>query len=541
MRSRSSWRVVGRGCVLALALLATGAVPLTAPAATLASDCHVSIVPAAPSSDGNTVQELADEGVASMNVAEHAAFTAQVSSRTGGPSTYLWSIDGTVIRDYRDDSATGFAALGPPSLTGRTVDFYWGRPTGSRDLLVTVTQAGGDTCSASLAVTVERSTDDERLAEHWWLTNHDKEVGNEHAGWHMRNMETGMMPCPSGVHPGVDALCYGKNFFDFHRAYLKAFNAFRAFFGYPPTGPAYNPATTIPSGPGIDHPDRRTDSPTCGGTCAIPPEFTAAGTTPHAPANPTDSPTGGCDLPLNPEPAKLSDWPADQNALACAVAAPWHNSVHGSIGGDMASAQTAPLDPVFWRWHMYVDEISVARSATAPPQSSLIYPEYTYPWIAALPTVSVIYDQPVSGVTAADLTVDGRPATSVTGFGAGPYVFTGYPAPGLGTVRVALSGAATRLNETWSYDEVDPTATVPGDTLTVGQKLALSLDPTRADSGGDGIPDGFKLAHPCTQADAYVDTDGPMLTSGAIGPPIRDARGRSLHDDYRDGTDPCAR
>jgi hypothetical protein len=77
--------------------------------------------------------------------------------------------------------------------------------------------------------------------------------------------------------------------------------------------------------------------------------------------------------------------------------------------------------------------------------------------------------------------------------------------------------------------------------LTVGQKLAMSLDPTRADSGGDGIPDGFKLVHPCTQAEAYVDTDGPMLTSGATGPPIRDARGRSLHEDYRDGTDPCAR
>lgn len=547
MRSRSSWRGVGRGCVLALALLAAGSVPLTAPAATLASDCHVTIDPAAPASDGNTAQELADEGVASMNVAEHAAFTAQVTSRTGGRTTYRWSIDGTVIRDYWDNSATGFATMGPPTLTSRTVDFYWGRQTGQRDLRVTVTQAGGDTCSTSLAVTVERSTDEERLAEHWWLTNHDKEVGNEHAGWHVRNMETGRTPCPSGVHPGVDATCFGKNFFDFHRAYLAAFNDFRAFFGYPPTGPAYDPATTIPSGPGIDHPGRATNSPTCGGTCAIPPEFTTTGTTAHVPANPTGSPTGGCDLPLNPEPTKLSDWPADQNALACAVAAPWHNVVHGAIGGDMASPQTAPLDPVFWRWHMYVEEISVASSRTAPPQSSLIYPEYTYPWIAALPRVSVTYDQPVSGVTAAALTVDGHAATSVTGTGAGPYVFTGYPAAGLGTVNVALSGritaadGASALAETWSYDEVDPNVTVPGDTMTVGQKLTASLDPTRADSGGDGIPDGFKLAHPCTQADAYVDTDGPMLTSGAMGPPIRDARGHSLHDDYRNGTDPCAR
>jgi hypothetical protein len=536
--------VAGRSGVLVAALCVIGFVPLAAPVASSAAGdaggpCRVAIEPATPASDGDTAEELADEANGAMNVAEHAAFTTNIVATSG--VAYRWTIAGTVISDYADNSATGFAVSGPPNLADRTVDFYWGRQTGPRALRVTVTdQATGQSCTATTTVTVTRSTADYRLAEHWWLTNHDKEVGDEHAGWHMRDMETGRTACPSGVHPTVNSTCYGKNFFDFHRAYLTAFDEFRAFFGYPPTGPAYNPATTIPSGPGIDHPGRATDSPTCGGTCAIPPEFTATGTTPHVPANPTGSAAGGCDVPLNPEPTKLSDWPADQNALACAVTAPWHNDVHGSIGGDMASAQTAPRDPVFWRWHMYVEEISAGRGATAPPQSSLIYPEYTYPWIAALPRVSVTYDKPITGVRAADLTVDGHPATTVTGSGAGPYVFTGYPSPGLGTVGVRLASVDTSLAESWTYDEVDPHATVPGDTLTVGQKLALSLDPTRADSGGDGIPDGFKLAHPCIQEDAYVDTDGPMLTSGATGPPIRDFRGRSLHDDYRLGINPCA-
>lgn len=524
MRSRTG--------VFAVALLAVTFVPLAAPGAAAGGQCDVRIEPAAPTTDGDTRQELTDEYAGMMNVAEHAAFTAV----TADPAAeYRWSIDGTVIRDYVDKSASGFAVDGPPDLTARTVDFYWGRQTGVRDLRVTVTE-NGQTCGATRPVEVQRSTADDRLPEYWWLTNHDKDVSDEHAGWHMRDMENGKTACAPGVHPGLNATCYGKNFFDFHRALLAAFNGFRAFFGYPPIGPPYDPALPIPSGPGIDHPNRATNTPKCGGTCAIPPEFTVTGGAPHVPNNPTGSATGGCDVPMNPEPSKLTDWPADQNALACAVTVPWHNDVHGSIGGDMASAQTALLDPVFWRWHVYVEEISQQRSATAVAQSSLIYPEYTYPWIAGLPTVSVTYDKPVSGVAAGDLKVDGHPATAVRGSGAGPYVFSGYPAPGLGTVTVTLAGA---LPETWSYDEVDPAAKVAGDSLTVGEKLALSLDPTRADSGGDGIPDGWKFAHPCTQADAYVDTDGPMLTNGGTGAPIRDARGRSLHVDYERGLDPC--
>lgn len=528
----SSRRNLGRAGALVGALTAIGIVPLAGPVAASSGPCTVAIVAAVPAPDGDAAEEVADENTATMNVAEHAAFAAVVQN----PVSYRWTIDGTVIRDYTDKSSAGFATTGPPDLTGRTVDFYWGRQTGTRNLHVTATDTAGRTCTATLPITVQRSTAADRLAEHWWLTNHDKEVSDEHAGWHTRNMETGKTACPAGVHSGPDNNCYGKTFFDFHRTFLAAFIGFRAFFGYPPIGPPYDPATTIPSGPGIDHPDRATNSPTCGGTCAIPPEFTETGTTPHVPNNPTGSPAGGCDVPMNPEPAKLSDWPPDQNALACALTTPWHNDVHGSIGGDMAYPQSAPRDPVFWRWHEYVEEISAARSATAPPQTSLIYPTYTYPWTAALPQIRVTYDKPVTGVTAGDLTVDGRPAIHVTGSGAGPYTFTGYPTPADGLVRVALAGT---FPESWSYDKLNPNAKVPGDTLTVGQKLALSLNPTRADSGEDGIPDGFKLAYPCTQADAYVNTDGPMFTNGDMAPPILDVRGQSLHVDFAHHTNPC--
>lgn len=529
---RSSGRILGRSGVLAGALLVVGIVPLAAPVAA-SGRCTVAIAPAVPTSDGDTAEEVADENLTVMNVAEHAAFTAV----TPGPATHLWTIDGTVIRDYTDKSSTGFGTTGPPEETAKTVDFYWGRETGARKLRVAVVDATGRQCTATTAITVQRSVAADRLAEHWWLTNHDKQVSDEHAGWHMRDMEGGKQACQPGVHTGLDTPCYGKTFFDFHRTFVLAFSQFRAFFGYPPIGPPYDPATAIPSGPGIDHPDRTTNTPTCGGTCAIPPEFTATGTTPHIPYNTTGSTAGGCDIPLNPEPRKLSDWPPDQNALACAVTEHWHNDVHGSIGGDMAYAQFAPRDPVFWRWHRYVEEISAARSRTAPPQTSLIFPSYTYPWTAALPRIQVTYDKPVSGVEPGDLRVDGKPATRVTGSGAGPYTFTGYPTPADGMVHVTLAGV---FPETWSYDKLNPDAMVPGDTLTVGRKLALSLNPTRADSGEDGIPDGFKLAYPCTQVDAYVNTDVPMLTNGAIAAPVRDVRGQSLHVDYEDHTNPCA-
>jgi hypothetical protein len=174
--------------------------------------CTVTIDPISPSADGNNPQELTDESAGTMNVAEHAAYSATVSGGPGGDTTYQWTIDGTVIKDYEDRSSVGFSSAGAPALTNQTVDFYWGPETGSRNLQVTVTQ-GGQTCSNTRAVNVERSTAEDRLAEHWWMTNHFGHVADEHAGWHMNNMEFGLTVCAIGVHPGTNASCYGKNFF----------------------------------------------------------------------------------------------------------------------------------------------------------------------------------------------------------------------------------------------------------------------------------------------------------------------------------------
>ena len=67
--------------VLVAALAVVGFVPLAAPAAPLLAHCQV--VPAAPRTDGDTLEEVADETTATMNVAEHTAFTVNVPDSPG--------------------------------------------------------------------------------------------------------------------------------------------------------------------------------------------------------------------------------------------------------------------------------------------------------------------------------------------------------------------------------------------------------------------------------------------------------------------------
>ena len=53
--------------------------------------------------------------------------------------------------------------------------------------------------------------------------------------------------------------------------------------------------------------------------------------------------------------------------------------------------------------------------------------------VSALTSLRVTFSEPVTGVNATDLGVNGNPAAGVTGSGAGPYVFT-FPQPPAGTV-----------------------------------------------------------------------------------------------------------
>jgi hypothetical protein len=59
--------------------------------------------------------------------------------------------------------------------------------------------------------------------------------------------------------------------------------------------------------------------------------------------------------------------------------------------------------------------------------------------VAALTSIAITFNEPVTGVNASDLLINSAPASGLTGSGAGPYVF-GFPQPAQGVVQVNWAG-----------------------------------------------------------------------------------------------------
>lgn len=117
-------------------------------------------------------------------------------------------------------------------------------------------------------------------------------------------------------------------------------------------------------------------------------------------------------------------------------------------------------------------------SAEAPARGSSV---------SRLASVSVTFSEPVTGVQASGLNVNNSPATTVTGSGAGPYLFAGYAAPATGTVNVSLAtgsiadlGGTAFAGDQWTYTLVGPP--VPG-----------VDNPSFEDSGGSY--NGWQIVH----------------------------------------------
>jgi len=143
---------------------------------------------------------------------------------------------------------------------------------------------------------------------------------------------------------------YGERFLDFHRDYVGKFDTFRIGKGLLPVS-GWDPATPIP--PDLDHPHvlmsaRSTSNPAAiNPACVTPTWLTLAGGT-------------------QPDPlygyTKLGQFQSlDQ--LGRSIDDGWHGSVHNTIGGDMASFMS-PIDPVFWRWHKWIDNIRASWEAS---------------------------------------------------------------------------------------------------------------------------------------------------------------------------------
>jgi hypothetical protein len=90
--------------------------------------------------------------------------------------------------------------------------------------------------------------------------------------------------------------------------------------------------------------------------------------------------------------------------------------------------------------------------------------------VGALTSIAVTFDDNVTGVDMADLTVSGTTVTNMTGAGAGPYTFS-FVQPADGTINVALAAGGIQdeatnpfAGDSWTYDLEDAGVTfVPAD------------------------------------------------------------------------------
>jgi hypothetical protein len=133
--------------------------------------------------------------------------------------------------------------------------------------------------------------------------------------------------------------------------------------------------------------------------------------------------------------------------------------------------------------------------------------------VRSLDSIEVLFDEPVSGVDAADLRINSQPATNVTVFTDRQYVFT-FPRPGAGTASVAWapSTGITDLAGTphpfaggsWSY-VVNPNLAPPG---VVISEFMADNDRTLNDEDGESS-DWIELYNAGTSA---VNLSGWYLT-----------------------------
>ena len=143
------------------------------------------------------------------------------------------------------------------------------------------------------------------------------------------------IPDPRGIQnpwPGNDPN-YGSKLLVMHGKIVDKFDNWRSSNGFKKLIP-WNPDTRIPKN--LSYPNRKKDQV----KLRLPPWFTKFGSNLHEPAT---------------HNKKLAEF-SSNNQLGT-VMGWWKNIVHIGIGGDMASASKAPLDPIFWRFYKYIDNI----------------------------------------------------------------------------------------------------------------------------------------------------------------------------------------
>ena len=135
------------------------------------------------------------------------------------------------------------------------------------------------------------------------------------------------------------------------------------------------------------------------------------------------------DLLLNEQPAATVSADSAQTVFTFGYAPPPPGTV--SVAWDPAAGITDEAGNPFAatnRWDYLVLDTQPPTVAERRPVAGA--------QLAAFTQLLVTFTEPVTGVQAADLHVAGQPAASVSGIGAGPYLFQ-FPSPDAGTVQMA--------------------------------------------------------------------------------------------------------
>jgi hypothetical protein len=327
---------------------------------------------AAPCASGGTLTitaaadslTLAPAAATTFNFGEHVIVSAVATGFS--IATYAWTIGAPVIKDYYDNLGTKTApaaplawsttALAAADLDKPSVGFYW-TPTAAqiapnngpftRNVTLAVTKVGGGACSVTATFTVERNMINvNRQAEDFYTSNHRAptatnplfgRVIDEHIYWHQT------------IH-GLPAYPTWTRFLAWHGAFLPRFDSWRQAFGYKKVDPWY-PGRPLPTGPMFDV-DPVLRLPYVAGNNRLPTFFTL---------------TGGAASDAGRK--KLADY-ATLDAFSTAFETTFHGQVHCNIGakignffgtsgtgyGSMCNT-SSPKDPMFWRWHGFIDVV----------------------------------------------------------------------------------------------------------------------------------------------------------------------------------------
>jgi hypothetical protein len=316
------------------------------------------------SSDSLTISPLA---VTKFNFGEHAILTAAASGFS--ITSYSWSIDDPKIKDYNEDlgtknSPTPAAAipwsttpLAAADLTAASVGFYWVPSAAqfepnngpfTRNVSLTVNTSVGGSCTVSATYAVERNeTDITRQAEDFYTSNRRAaattnpgfgHVVDEHIFWH------------ASVHDSTSFPVWTR-FLAWHGEFVRRFDLWRQEFGYNKVAPWY-PGRQLPTGPQFDA-DAGLRLTYVADNNRIPTYYTLTGG--------TIADSGG--------QKKLADY-ASLDDFTNSFESSYHGQVHCNIGasppggsffeasgpgfGSMCFA-SSPKDPMFWRWHGFID------------------------------------------------------------------------------------------------------------------------------------------------------------------------------------------